>query len=89
MSTTAAPIEARRVATTAMLARVEQALRQMRRERAAITVAAVARRAGVSRTFLYQNDQARGLIAAAAKDHPAAARTTRQTPRRRAGGNGP
>jgi chromosome segregation ATPase len=71
MSTTTAAIEARRSATARMLQRVEQALRQMSRERARITVAAVARRADVSRTFLYQNDQARSLIAAAAADRPA------------------
>jgi hypothetical protein len=40
MSTTAAAIEARRAATAEMLQRVDQALRQMRRERARITIAA-------------------------------------------------
>lgn len=75
MSTTAAAIEARRRASGKMLQRVDQAVRQMRRERARITVAAVARRADVSRTFLYQNAQARALIAAASdKDmHPSQA----------------
>lgn len=66
MSTTAKAIQARRAASATMLQRVDQALRQMRREHARITVAAVARRADVSRTFLYQNDQARSLISAAA-----------------------
>ena len=38
----------------------------MRREKAPITVAAVARRAGVSRTFLYTNPEARTAVADAA-----------------------
>ncbi|HEV8279831.1 MAG TPA: DUF6262 family protein [Streptosporangiaceae bacterium] len=80
MSTTAAAIEARRAATAQMLQRVGQALRQMRREHARITVAAVARRAGVSRTFLYQNDQARRLIATAAGDRTAAAQDSKPDP---------
>ena len=46
---TAAAIESRRVAIAAMVSRVDRAVQQMRRERAAITAAAVARRAGVSR----------------------------------------
>jgi chromosome segregation ATPase len=41
-------------------------LQQMRRERAVVTVAAVSRRAGVPRTFLYQNAEARTLVAGAA-----------------------
>jgi predicted nucleic acid-binding Zn-ribbon protein len=45
------------------------ALQQMRRERAAVTSAAVARRAGVSRSFLYQNAEARALVTAAAAGH--------------------
>jgi hypothetical protein len=68
MNTTAAAIEARRGASAKMLQRVDHAVRQMRRERARITVAAVARRADVSRTFLYQNDKARALISAASDD---------------------
>ncbi len=79
MSTTAA-VEARRAATAGMLQRVDQALRQMRREHARITVAAVARRADVSRTFLYQNDQARSLIATAAGDRPAAGQDSKPDP---------
>jgi chromosome segregation ATPase len=79
MSTTTAAIEARRATTTRMLQRVEQALRQMRREGASITVAAVARRADVSRTFLYQNNQARSLITAAAA-RPAAGQDSAPDP---------
>lgn len=61
---TAAALHARRATTDDMVERIAQVLRQMRREHAAVTVAAVARRARVSRTFLYQNDRARGLVEA-------------------------
>ena len=87
---TTAAIRARRAATDAMVHRVKDVLRQMRREHAAITVAAVARRAGVSRTFLYQNTDARELIAASSSDrtptHPtdAAAEQVEATWRQRA-----
>jgi hypothetical protein len=37
----------------------------LRREKARVTVAAVARRANVSRTFVYDNPQARAVVAAA------------------------
>jgi chromosome segregation ATPase len=57
-----------------MLHRVDHALRQMRREHARITVAAVARRADVSRTFLYQNQQARALITTAAANRASPSR---------------
>jgi hypothetical protein len=63
---TTAAIQARRAGIAAMVGRVDRALQQMRRERAAITFAAVARRAGVSRSFLYQNADARTLVTAAA-----------------------
>lgn len=66
---TAAAIESRRAAIAAMLGRVDQALQQMRREHAAVTPAAAARRAGVSRSFLYQNAEARALVTAAASGH--------------------
>jgi predicted nucleic acid-binding Zn-ribbon protein len=55
-----------------MLQRITQVLRQMRREHAQVTVAAVARRAAVSRTFLYQNAEARALIASAARQRDGA-----------------
>lgn len=55
---------ARRAATGAKVARVETTLRQMARDKAPVTVSAVARRSGVSRTFLYQNATARELVAA-------------------------
>ncbi|MEU3622794.1 DUF6262 family protein [Amycolatopsis coloradensis] len=63
---TAAALNARRSGIEKMLDRIREALRQMRRERAKITVAAVARRADVSRTFLYQNPTARQLVEDAA-----------------------
>jgi hypothetical protein len=62
---TTAAIQARRTTVDGMLDRVRDTLRRMRRERAHITVAAVARRADVSRTFLYQNSQAHELVTAA------------------------
>ncbi|TDC05075.1 hypothetical protein E1267_20610 [Nonomuraea longispora] len=63
---TAAALAARRASTQAALQRVQDVLAQMKRERAQVTVAAVARRAGVSRTFLYDNPQAKAAIADAA-----------------------
>jgi chromosome segregation ATPase len=66
---TAAATQARRTGIAAMIQRVGRALQQMQRERAAITSAAVSRRAGVSRSFLYQNTDARALVTAAAAGH--------------------
>jgi hypothetical protein len=59
---TAAAVQARRTAAATMIERVHDALRQMRREHAEVTVSGVARRASVSRTFLYQNPAARQLV---------------------------
>jgi hypothetical protein len=59
---TAAAVAARRQAAAIMLDRVRDVLGQMRRERSRVTFAAVARRADVSRTFLYQNGEARRLV---------------------------
>lgn len=59
---TAAAIAARRKVTQAALARVHQALVLMRREKTLISVSAVSRRSGVSRTFLYTNQQARTAL---------------------------
>lgn len=56
---TAGAIQARRQHTEKLLDRVREALTAMRKERAAVTVRAVERRAGVSRAFLYQNVTAR------------------------------
>ncbi len=66
---TAAATQARRASIAAMVQRVDRALQQMRREHAAVSAAAVARRAGVSRTFLYQNAGARALVTGAAAGH--------------------
>jgi hypothetical protein len=70
---TEAAIQARRNSTEQMLHRVRDALRQMRRDHIPVQTAMVARRAEVSRTFLYQNEHARKLLADAAADYPAAA----------------
>jgi hypothetical protein len=59
---TTAAIQARRITVETMLGRVRDTLRRMRRERARISIAAVARQAGVARTFLYQNPQAYPLV---------------------------
>ena len=59
---------ARRASSQAALTRVREAIRWMRRDKAVISVAAVARRARVSRTFLYQNTDARATVAAAIAD---------------------
>jgi small-conductance mechanosensitive channel len=64
MSTEAA-LAARRRATEAAVKRVHDAITRLRREKARVSVAAVARRAGVSRTFLYGNPDARAAVAAA------------------------
>lgn len=71
---TAAANEARRTATTNLIIEVERALKQLMREQSGITVANTARKAGVSRTFLYQNADARALVEQYA-DRAADART--------------
>jgi hypothetical protein len=55
---TAAAIAANSRRTQAAVDRVQRALTDLRRDRAQVTIAAVARRAGVSRTFLYDNPTA-------------------------------
>lgn len=62
---TTAALAARRRGTQAALGRVHDAIARLRREKAPVNVAAVARRADVSRTFLYANPEARTAIAAA------------------------
>jgi hypothetical protein len=62
---TAAATAARRRRTQAALGRVNDTLARMRHDKLPVTVAAVARRAGVSRTFLYEHPDARASIAAA------------------------
>jgi hypothetical protein len=77
---TAAATRARQSSIAAMIQRVDQALRQMRREQAAISFAAVARRASVSRSFLYQNAGARTLVTTATARHAEEARARAGTP---------
>ncbi|MHC3463729.1 DUF6262 family protein [Streptomyces flavovirens] len=62
---TAAALAARRRKTEAALERVHQAIARLRREKAQVSVAGVARRADVSRSFLYDNVEARAAVAAA------------------------
>ena len=73
------------------LGRVHDAIARLRREKTPVTVAAVARRAGVSRTFLYDNPDARTAVAAAISRQPAGSDSDARRPgrpsRRRPGGN--
>ncbi|MFD3547349.1 DUF6262 family protein [Streptomyces sp. NPDC058655] len=62
---TAAALAARRRGTDAALGRVRDAITRLRREKARVSVAAVARHANVSRTFLYDHPEARAAIASA------------------------
>jgi chromosome segregation ATPase len=77
---TAAAVAARRRQREDKLARVEKVIGQLRREQARITVRAIAHRARVSPTFLYENPAARALVQAAAADNAARRdRTAAQT----------
>ena len=62
---TAAALAARRSRTDAALLRVHESIARLQREKAQVSVSAVARRANDSRTFLYDNSEARVAIAAA------------------------
>ena len=62
---TAAALAARHRDTQAALGRVRDAITRLRREKTPVSVAAVARRAGVSRTFLYTNPDAKTAVAEA------------------------
>jgi uncharacterized protein DUF6262 len=62
---TAAAQAARRHKTETALKRVHRAIARLLREKAQIGVAAVTRRADVSRTFLYDDPEARAVVAAA------------------------
>jgi chromosome segregation ATPase len=64
-SRTAAATESRRRAAQDALGRVHDAIRQIKREKAQPSAAAVARRATVSRSFIYDNPEARAAVAAA------------------------
>ncbi|MEU0896769.1 DUF6262 family protein [Streptomyces massasporeus] len=65
---TAAATAARRRQTQDKLVRVEKAIGQLRREHGRLAVRAIAQRAGVSATFLYENPDARSLVQAAVTD---------------------
>jgi hypothetical protein len=62
---TEAALAARRRGTEAALGRVQEAITRIRREKTQASIAAISRRAGVSRTFLYSNPDARAAVAAA------------------------
>jgi chromosome segregation ATPase len=62
---TEAALAARRRSTEASLSRVRDAITRLRREKTQVSVAAISRRADVSRTFLYSNADARTAVAAA------------------------
>jgi hypothetical protein len=64
-SQTAAANQARRKRTEDKLRAVADAIQQTQRRRLPVTYPAIASRAGVSRTFLYDNPAARDLISAA------------------------
>ena len=64
---TAAANQARRMRTEEKLDRVAEAIRHLQRARMTVTYPAVAARAGVSRTFLYDNQAARQLLTAAVR----------------------
>ena len=77
---TKAAIQARQNNTEQMLQRVRDTLRQMRRDRMEVQLAVVARRADVSRTFLYNNEQAKTLLAEAIADGATGTDTVRSRP---------
>jgi len=60
---TEAALAARRRSTEAALGRVRDAISRLRREKTPVSVAAVSRRADVSRTFIYGNPDARAAVA--------------------------
>jgi outer membrane murein-binding lipoprotein Lpp len=62
---TAAALAARHRETQAALGRVRDTIARLHREKTPVSVAAVARRAGVSRTFLYTNPDAKTAVAEA------------------------
>jgi chromosome segregation ATPase len=65
---TAAALAARHRNTQSALGRVHDAIARLRREKIPVSVAAVARRAGVSRTFLYANADAKTAVRKAIRE---------------------
>lgn len=59
---TAAAAAARQASTAQMIQRVQAAVEQIRREGSPATISMIHRRGGVSRSFLYQNPEARQLV---------------------------
>jgi chromosome segregation ATPase len=66
---TAAALAARRRDTQAALDRVNDAITRLRRDKTPVSVAAIARRADVSRTFLYTNSEAKTVVAEAIRKY--------------------
>ncbi len=62
---TAAAQAARRRKTENALERIRRSIARLQREKAQVSVAVVARRADVSRTFLYDNTEARAMVTTA------------------------
>lgn len=77
---TAAALNARRQRTQAKMGQVRDSIAELQRHKTPITVTAVVRRAGVSRTFLYENPEARALLANAADKDPTAPKPTHPRP---------
>jgi len=67
-SRTAAALAARRRDTQDAIGRVNDAITRLRREKTPVSVAAVARRAGVSRTFVYTNQDAKTAVTKAIRE---------------------
>jgi chromosome segregation ATPase len=65
---TAAALAARRRDAQAALERVHEAITRLRRDKTPLTMAALARRADVSRTFLYTNPDAKTAVAEAIRE---------------------
>ena len=88
---TRAANQARQQATETKLDRLREILRTMQRDRVPVTYPAVARRSGVSRSFLYQNSDAKTLMTAAVAASGSSVKLTpSMTPRcRRRGSNDP
>lgn len=82
---TQSTIKTRRGRTEQMLKRVRDTLTQMRHDHREIELAVVARRADVSHTFLYTNQQAQQLPAEAKADAPATPPPRRTRPANSAG----
>jgi len=81
-SQTAAANQARRKRTEEKLRDVADAIAQLQRHRLPVTYPAIAARAGVSRTFLYDSPAARDVVTAAITRADSTT-SQRGTPRRR------